>query len=49
MKELSVASVKGLSSFCYAASLVLLIGHLYFKACDVPPPPRRRMLATGRA
>jgi len=49
MLPLSVAAVKGLSSACYAISLALLMAHLYFKACDVPPPQRRSKLAFGRA
>jgi hypothetical protein len=49
MLPLSMAAVKGLSGACYAVSLGLLIAHLYFKACDVPPPKRRTRLAFGRA
>lgn len=49
MLPLSLASVKGLSSACYAFSLLLLVAHLYFKACDSPPPRSRRTFATGRA
>lgn len=44
---LSLASVKGWASGCYGASLLLLLAHLYFKACDTPPPPRRRAFAFG--
>jgi hypothetical protein len=44
----SLASVKGVSNACYTVSLFLLLCHLYFKVCDVPPPQRRRSLAFSR-
>ena len=33
---------------CYSVSLLLLLCHLYFKACDAPPPQGRRKLAYNR-
>jgi hypothetical protein len=45
----SVASVRGLDNACYSVSLLLLVCHLYFKACDTPPPHSRRLaFARGR-
>lgn len=38
---LSIYYVRGLDNFCHTVSLLLLISHLYFKACDMPPPRRR--------
>ncbi|HEX2763614.1 MAG TPA: hypothetical protein VHM92_07185 [Allosphingosinicella sp.] len=46
---LSFAAVKGLANFCYSVSLILLVCHLYFKACDTPPPRGRRQLAYSRS
>ena len=46
---LSLLYVTGLGSFCFSASLLFLVAHLYFKACDTPPPERRRQLAFSRA
>ena len=45
---LSMLYVTGLSSFCFTASLLFLIAHLYFKACDTPPPEPTRKLAFSR-
>jgi hypothetical protein len=47
----SVARIDALSNAFYSVSLFLLICHLYFKACDSPPPkrPRRLVHARGRA
>lgn len=45
----SLCYVEGWSSGFYAASLALLLAHLCFKACDVPPPERTRSPALGRA
>lgn len=42
---ISVSRADGLAGACYSASLLLLLCHLYFKACDAPPPERRRRLA----
>jgi hypothetical protein len=41
----SVASIQGIANVCYSVSLLLLVCHLYFKACDTPPPQGRRRLA----
>ena len=49
MLPVSLCYVEGAASACYAASLALLLGHLYFKACDVPPPEPKRKLALGSA
>jgi hypothetical protein len=45
---ISVSRVTELASACYSVSLLLLLCHLYFKACDSPPPERRRRLAYQR-
>ena len=45
---LSLYYVRGLDNFCHTLSLVFLISHLYFKACDTPPPKPRRQLAFSR-
>ena len=45
---ISVARVDELASGCYSLSLLLLLCHLYFKACDSPPPQGRRRLAYHR-
>jgi hypothetical protein len=42
---LSLSYVNGWSSFFFSGSLFFLIAHLYFKACDAPPPERTRKLA----
>ena len=44
----SLMAVEGIASGCYTISLFLLLCHLCFKACDAPPPQRRRQLAFGR-
>jgi hypothetical protein len=44
----SLAAVKGIGNLCYTISLLLLLCHLAFKACDTPPPQRRRQLAFSR-
>ncbi len=44
----SLARIDELSNAFYSASLFLLVCHLYFKACDSPPPQGRRRLAYGR-
>jgi hypothetical protein len=49
MVPLSLVYVRGLISFCFTASLVLLVMHLYFKASDSPPPEPRRKLARARS
>jgi hypothetical protein len=49
MLPASLCYVGGKASALYAASLALLLAHLYFKACDVPPPERGRSLAFGGA
>ncbi len=47
---LSLYYLRGLDNFCHTVSLVLFISHLYFKACDAPPPRRhgKRQLAYQR-
>ena len=49
MLPLSLTYVKGVGTACYTFSLFLLLCHLYFKACDAPPPERGRRLAFGRS
>lgn len=49
MLPVSVAAVKGIGNACYTVSLFLLLCHLYFKACDTPPPKRRTKLAYSRS
>ena len=49
MAPVSLCYVEGYASGFYAASLALLVGHLYFKACDPPPPQRKRSLAFSSA
>jgi hypothetical protein len=44
----SVSRITELSSACYSVSLLLLLCHLYFKACDAPPPQSRRSFAYQR-
>jgi hypothetical protein len=46
---LSLWHVNGWNSFCFSMSLFFLIAHLYFKACDAPPPERTRRIAYNRA
>ena len=45
MLPVSLCYVEGWASGFYSASLALLVAHLYFKACDAPPPERGRRLA----
>ncbi len=45
---LSLARIDELSNAFYSVSLFLLVCHLYFKACDSPPPQGRPRLAFGR-
>jgi hypothetical protein len=45
---ISVARIDEVAAACYSLSLLLLVCHLYFKACDAPPPQRRRQLAWNR-
>jgi len=45
----SLLYVKGWASFCFTASLLFLISHLYFKASDTPPPKVDRKLVPVRA
>jgi hypothetical protein len=49
MLPVSLCYVEGWASGFYTASLALLTAHLYFKACDSPPPERKRRLAFTRA
>jgi hypothetical protein len=45
---ISVSRIDALANVCYSVSLLLLLCHLYFKACDAPPPQDRRRLAWNR-
>jgi hypothetical protein len=45
---ISVSRIDQVASACYSLSLLLLLCHLYFKACDAPPPQGRRKLAYSR-
>jgi hypothetical protein len=49
MLPVSLCYADGLDNFLYSASLLLLIGHLYFKASDAPPPEPKGRLAFNRA
>jgi hypothetical protein len=40
---ISLSRIDAPSSACYSVSLLLLLCHLYFKACDAPPPQDRRL------
>jgi hypothetical protein len=40
---ISVSRIDALATACYSLSLFLLVCHLYFKACDAPPPADRRL------
>lgn len=42
MLPLSLSYARDLAGFFYAAALALFVAHLYFKACDAPPPQPRR-------
>lgn len=45
---ISVSRIDELANACYSISLAFLLCHLYFKACDAPPPQGRRRLAFNR-
>ncbi|HYE28828.1 MAG TPA: hypothetical protein VEA61_11445 [Allosphingosinicella sp.] len=45
---ISISRAEELANACYSVSLLLLLCHLYFKACDSPPPQGRRRLAWQR-
>lgn len=45
---ISVARIDEIANAFYSLSLLLLVCHLYFKACDSPPPRGRRRLAHAR-
>lgn len=45
---ISVSRIDELANAFYSVSLFLLLCHLYFKACDAPPPQGRRDLAFNR-
>jgi hypothetical protein len=47
MLTASLLFVRDLASFCYTASLALLLAHFYLKASDTPPPRRGTKLAFG--
>lgn len=49
MLPVSLCYVDGFDNLFYSGSLLLLIGHLYFKASDAPPPEPRGRLAYNRA
>jgi hypothetical protein len=40
---ISAARIDELAAAFYSVSLLLLVCHLYFKACDAPPPQGRRL------
>jgi hypothetical protein len=46
---LSVLHMKGFTNFCFTASLLFLVLHLYFKASDTPPPAPKQRLAPARS
>ena len=39
----SLSRIDAPATACYSLSLLLLLCHLYFKACDAPPPRDRRL------
>ena len=39
----SMSKIDEPANACYSVSLLLLLCHLYFKACDAPPPQDRRL------
>jgi hypothetical protein len=45
---LSFLYATGWNKLSFSVSLVFLIAHLYFKACDTPPPEQTRNLAFSR-
>jgi hypothetical protein len=45
---LSIFYIRGLDNVCHTVSLVLFISHLYFKACDSPPPQQKGRFAFHR-
>jgi len=49
MLPASLCYVEGWASGFYTASLALLVAHLYFKACDAPPPERGHRPARASA
>ena len=49
MLPISLCYAHGLDNALYSASLLLLVGHLYFKASDAPPPEKKGKLAFNRA
>lgn len=44
---ISLSRVDDPANAFYSVSLLLLLCHLYFKACDAPPPQSHRRLAYG--
>jgi hypothetical protein len=48
MLPVSLCYVAGWTNLLYSASLLLLVGHLYLKASDAPPPQPRGKLAYHR-
>ena len=42
---LSIYYIQSMANLCHTVSLICLISHLYFKACDMPPPRRTGRLA----
>ncbi|HEY0446154.1 MAG TPA: hypothetical protein VGD19_06840 [Allosphingosinicella sp.] len=45
----SLYYAQDLNDLCHTISLMLLIAHLYFKSCDMPPPRGKRQLAYSRS
>lgn len=48
MLPLSLIAIRELDNFCFTASLVFLVSHLYLKAADTPPPQQGRKVAFAR-
>ena len=46
---ISLSYADGLDNLLYSASLLLLVGHLYLKASDAPPPEPKGRFAFNRA
>jgi hypothetical protein len=49
MLPISLCYASGLDNALYSVSLLLLVGHLYLKASDAPPPEKKGRLAYNRA
>jgi hypothetical protein len=49
MLPISLLHADRLDNMLYSASLLMLVGHLYLKASDVPPPQSKGRFAFNRA